>query len=98
MRSIVFWSCSGISPCLARCLLNLLQLFAHVLQGVAEIRVLELLLAALPKLLQQILQTGHPLAILVLGPLAEEALQRAPQVALFEEIIAHRVQKRLRVQ
>ena len=83
---------------LAFCFLNLLQFFAHVLQAVVEIRVLELLLATLPKLLQEILQAGHPLAVLVLGPLAEEALQRAQQVALFQQIVTHRIQQRFGVQ
>jgi len=55
-------------------------------------------LAVLAKLLQEVLQARHTLAILILGPLAEETLQCAPQVALFKETVAHRVQKRLRVQ
>ncbi len=59
---------------------------------------LELLLAALSKLLQEILQARHLLAILILGALTEQPLQRSQQIALLEQVVAHRVQKRLGVQ
>ena len=59
---------------------------------------LELLLAALSKLLQEILQARHLLAILISVALTEQPLQRSQQVALLEQIVAHRVQKRLGVQ
>jgi hypothetical protein len=39
------------------------------------------------------LQTGHAAAVLVLGALAEQALERAPEIPLFEKIVAHRVEE-----
>ncbi len=59
---------------------------------------LELLLAALAELLQQVLQARHALAVLVLSALAEQPLQRAPQVALFEQVVAHGLEQRLGVE
>jgi len=44
-------------------------------------------LATLAQLLHQVLEARHPIAVLVLGALAEESLQGAEQIALFEEVI-----------
>ena len=63
---------------LALGLLDLLQLLADAFERVVEVRVLQLLLAPLAQLLQQILQTRHALPILVLGPLTQESLECAP--------------------
>jgi hypothetical protein len=79
-------------------LLDLLQLLANVLEGVVEVGMLQLLLAALSKLLHEVLQTWHVLAISIPSPLAEEALERSQQIAFFEQVVAHRVQERLGVQ
>jgi hypothetical protein len=38
------------------------------------------------------------LTILVLGALAEEALESAPEIALLEEVVAHGIEERLGVE
>jgi len=68
---------------------DLVQLFLDVLQCCAQIVAIELLLPALPELIEHVLDARHPLALRVLDPPLEHAPERVPEIAVRHEVVGH---------
>ena len=71
---------------------DLVDLLLDVVEGRAEVVALELLLAPLAELLEQVLKTGHP-PLRHLRPALEEPLERLLDVAVGHEVVGHRLEQ-----